>query len=208
VAAAVAAQQAAARHSLSIRVGLATGDVAFEDDDVFGTPVVEAARLVASAGPGQILATALVRAMAGGRSPAAFADLGVQRLKGLAEPVAVCEVAWAPEPGVAEVVPLPSVLTGGGPVFVGREGEIERLGRMWKEALGGDRRLALLAGQPGIGKTRLAAELAAAVRGDGGLVLAGRCDEDMGVPYQPFVECSATMRPMLRSHVWAGSQAS
>ena len=188
VAAAVAAQQAAGRHSLSLRVGLATGDVAFEDDDVFGTPVVEAARLVAAARPGQILATALVRGMAGGRSPAGFVDLGVHELKGLAEPVAVCEVAWAPEPGVAEAVPLPGVLTGGGQVFVGRESEIERLARMWKEVLGGDRRLALVAGEPGIGKTRLAAELAAAVRSDGGLVLAGRCDEDMGVPYQPFVE--------------------
>ncbi|MGH9034992.1 MAG: adenylate/guanylate cyclase domain-containing protein, partial [Acidimicrobiia bacterium] len=84
VAAAMAAQRAAGRHSLSLRVGLAAGDVAFEDDDVFGTPVVEAARLVAAARPGQILATALVRGMAGGRSPAGFVDLGPHQLKGLA----------------------------------------------------------------------------------------------------------------------------
>jgi tetratricopeptide (TPR) repeat protein len=48
--------------------------------------------------------------------------------------------------------------------------------------------VALLAGEPGIGKTRLAAELARVVGMQGAVVLAGRCDEDMGVPYQPFVE--------------------
>jgi hypothetical protein len=188
VAAAVTAQQAARRRSLSIRVGLAAGDVAFEDDDVFGAPVVEAARLVAAARPEQILATTLVRGMAGGRSRAAFVDLGNLELKGLTEPVPVCEVAWEPGPGVGEAVPLSGVLTGGGPVFVGREAEIERLGRTWKEVREGDRRLVLLAGEPGVGKTRLAAELATAVRSDGGVVLAGRCDDDMGVPYQPFAE--------------------
>ncbi|MGH9005024.1 MAG: ATP-binding protein, partial [Acidimicrobiia bacterium] len=60
--------------------------------------------------------------------------------------------------------------------------------RLWKEATAGERRVALLAGEPGIGKTRLAVELAGAVRETGGVVLAGRCDEDLGVPYQPFVE--------------------
>ena len=39
-----------------------------------------------------------------------------------------------------------------------------------------------------MGKTRLAAELGGRVHDEGATVLAGRCDEDMGVPYQPFVE--------------------
>ncbi|MGH9037986.1 MAG: ATP-binding protein, partial [Acidimicrobiia bacterium] len=46
----------------------------------------------------------------------------------------------------------------------------------------------LLGGEPGIGKTRLALEVARGAHGDGAVVLAGRCDEDLGVPYQPFVE--------------------
>ena len=54
--------------------------------------------------------------------------------------------------------------------------------------MAGGRRLVLLGGEPGVGKTRLAAELAGAVHDDGATVLAGRCDEDLGVPYQPFVE--------------------
>jgi class 3 adenylate cyclase len=70
----VAMQQAVARRNppartpVAIRVGLALGDVTFEEDDVFGTPVVEAARLVGAHGD-QILATALVQAVGGGRRP-------------------------------------------------------------------------------------------------------------------------------------------
>ena len=59
----------------------------------------------------------------------------------------------------------------------------------WKEAVAGERRVVLFGGEPGVGKTRLAAALAAfAYEEGGGVVLAGRCDEDLGVPYQPFVE--------------------
>ena len=97
--AAVAAQETTEHQSLSapgpmsLRVGLAIGEVAFEDGDVFGTPVVEAARLVAAAGSGQILATALVRTMAGSRA-SRFTDLGPRELKGLPQPVPVCQATW------------------------------------------------------------------------------------------------------------------
>jgi len=116
--AAVAIQQATDRHSrslgtpLAVRVGLALGEVSVEDGDVFGTPVVEAARLVAAARTGQILATALVRAVAGSRAGVPFTDLGPLELKGLAEPVSTCEVGWEP-PAPAAVGPsLRVYLTG------------------------------------------------------------------------------------------------
>ncbi len=48
--------------------------------------------------------------------------------------------------------------------------------------------MALISGEPGVGKTRLAAEVARAAHDEGAIVLYGRCDEDLGVPYQPFVE--------------------
>ena len=204
VAAAVAMQQETDRQARSgagpvaIRIGLSIGEVAFEDGDVFGTPVVEAARLVAAARPGQILATTLLRAMAGSRAACSYTDLGTMALKGLPDPVAVCEVAWEPLGEAAEQIPLPVLLTGASRIFVGRDQELERLKLLWKEAsAGGERRLVLLAGEPGIGKTRLAGELAALVHGEGAVVLAGRCDEDLGVPYQPFVEA-------LRHYVSAG----
>ena len=46
----------------------------------------------------------------------------------------------------------------------------------------------LLAGEPGIGKTRLAAQLARQVHHEGATVLLGTCDEDASLPYQPFGE--------------------
>ncbi|MGH9041221.1 MAG: hypothetical protein ACRDZ3_13425 [Acidimicrobiia bacterium] len=57
-------QGRASQVPLAIRVGLSLGEVTFEDGDLFGVPVVEAARLVAAAGPGQILATVVVRMVA------------------------------------------------------------------------------------------------------------------------------------------------
>jgi class 3 adenylate cyclase len=190
---AVAMQQAVSRQDertgvpMEIRVGLSLGEVTFEPDDVYGTAVVEAARLVAMAYGGQILATSLLRAVVGTRSPARFLDLGSLELKGLPEPVPACEVLWERRSGPD--IPLPSLLDRPGQqLFVGRDGEYEALRRVWKEAVGGQRGVVLVRGEPGVGKTRFALELARAVHADGALVLAGRCDEDLGVPYQPFVE--------------------
>jgi tetratricopeptide (TPR) repeat protein len=72
--------------------------------------------------------------------------------------------------------------------FVGRVAERERLATAWKDAATGRRRVVLISGEPGVGKTRLAAELARVAHDEGAIVLFGRCDEDLGVPYQPFVE--------------------
>jgi class 3 adenylate cyclase/tetratricopeptide (TPR) repeat protein len=196
LAAAVRIQQATDRQGrsagvpMAVRVGLALGEVGAEDGDVFGTPVVEAARLVAAAHPGQILATALVRAVAGTRTGVLFTDVGSLELKGLSDPVPVCDVGWEPldAGAAARDVPLPGLLLRTGRIFVGRDAELDRLRGGWKEASGGGRALVLLGGEPGIGKTRLAAALAAELHAEGAVVLAGRCDEDMGVPYQPFVE--------------------
>jgi class 3 adenylate cyclase/tetratricopeptide (TPR) repeat protein len=192
LACAVAMQQGVDRQarsgsaSLSIRIGLGLGDVTFEKDDVFGTPVVEAARLVAAARGGQIVATAVVRAVAGTRGGLQFSDLGSLQLKGFPDSVAACEVMWEPLAGAA--VPLPSWLGIPGRIFVAREREREALQRLWKGASHGERHLALLGGEPGVGKTHLASEFARAVHAEGATVLGGRCDEDLGVSYQPFVE--------------------
>src|SRR5438067_7182375 len=192
--AAVAIQQALDRHNRSgvskvpmeVRIGASAGDVAFEEADCFGTPVIEAARLCSAAGGGQILVTEVVRLLAGSAGGHHVAAVGALDLKGLPAAVAAYEVSWESLGGPA--LPMPTFLTRAGRVFVGRDEELERLLGVWKEAAAGERRAAFLAGEPGIGKTRLAVELAIGVRESGGVVLAGRCDEDLGVPYQPFVE--------------------
>ena len=73
--------------------------------------------------------------------------------------------------------------------FVGRDDPAGRLRAAWERALGGEPGVVLVAGEPGIGKTRLLAELArAAAEDDGAAVLFGRCTEETLIPYQPFVE--------------------
>ena len=176
----------AGRPPIAIRVGLSVGEVTFEGDDVFGTPVVEAARLVAAAASGQILTTAIVKALAAGRTDADVRGPRCPRAEGAAPAGRGRRGAL----GAASraLVPMPGLLTDVGRIFVGRDDQLERLDQLWKEVAAGERRVALLAGEPGVGKTRLAAELAGAVHEEGATVLAGRCDEDLGVPYQPFVE--------------------
>ncbi len=172
---------------VALRVGLHVGEPSREGDDYFGTPVVVARRLCDSADGGQILASDLVHAMVDTRDEFVMHDAGYLALKGLSEPVAAWEVAWQPE--TSNAAPLPAALTAGERLpFVGRDVLLDELRIQWKKAQGGHRAMAMLAGEPGIGKTRLAAEFAHKVHEDGATVLFGHCDEETLLPYQPFVE--------------------
>lgn len=84
-----------------LRIGLASGEIAEEDGDVFGLPVVEAARLCAAAQPGQTLATDVVRAMLGSRGRYQLSPRGELSLKGIPQPVRVVEL-------LREGAPLPT----------------------------------------------------------------------------------------------------
>jgi hypothetical protein len=70
----------------------------------------------------------------------------------------------------------------------GRGPALARLERAWADAVSGTRRLALLCGEPGIGKTTLAGELARRAHASGAAVLLGRSDEHALVPFQPWIE--------------------
>jgi transcriptional regulator with XRE-family HTH domain len=75
--------------------------------------------------------------------------------------------------------------------FTGRQRELGLLREAWSRAAAGRRVLALVGGEPGIGKTALTGELARLVRDAGGLVLYGRWDEHVLAPYQAFREALA-----------------
>jgi DNA-binding SARP family transcriptional activator/predicted ATPase len=77
--------------------------------------------------------------------------------------------------------------------FIGRDQELERLQNSQPDTDIEARRVVVISGEAGIGKTRLAAEFAREVHGQGVLVMYGRCDEGLAVPYQPFVEA---LRPL------------
>src|SRR5205807_17390 len=106
-----------------------------------------------------------------------FRRLDAMELKGIADPIEPYEVVWAPSSAGAEI-PLPTTLTV--PVrtpYVGREDAREQLRTQWKRAASGERRVVLVAGEPGIGKTRISTELAREAHDHGAVVLYGRCDE-------------------------------
>jgi predicted ATPase len=81
--------------------------------------------------------------------------------------------------------------------FVGRQQESDRVAEALVDALGGRGRLMLLAGEPGIGKTRLADEATTAAAREGVPVLWGRCWESGGAPaYWPWLE---VLPPLVRA---------
>ncbi|MCZ7684528.1 MAG: ATP-binding protein, partial [Sandaracinaceae bacterium] len=79
--------------------------------------------------------------------------------------------------------------------FVGRAGELAALGALLEDALAGLGRLAVIRGEAGIGKTRLASELAARAEAAGAAVLVGRAWEEGSAPSGwPFVEALRAAR--------------
>jgi class 3 adenylate cyclase len=199
VAGAVAMQQRVHTHNVSsdgarieMRIGVSAGDATFEDGDWFGTPVVEAARLCSAAGGGQILVADIVRMLAGSRTDHQLVAVGEVEGKGLAAPISACEVSWTPtvdsdESRLAIALP-PQVEQGDVFGFVGREDQYDALIGAWKTVMADGRLAVFVGGEPGIGKTRLVKEFCRAAHGLGGVVLWGACDEEIGIPYQPFVE--------------------
>ena len=76
-----------------------------------------------------------------------------------------------------------------GGVFVGRHREMDDLKAALEDSLSGRGRMVTLVGEPGIGKTRTAEELATYATRQGAKVLWGRCYEDVGAPpYWPWVQ--------------------
>jgi DNA-binding CsgD family transcriptional regulator/tetratricopeptide (TPR) repeat protein len=72
--------------------------------------------------------------------------------------------------------------------FAGRTAELETLRTLMPTAEGEGRRVVLLGGEPGSGKSRLVREFAGEAARDGALVLYGACDAVVRTPYGPFVE--------------------
>ena len=150
-----------------MRVGISAGEVTVEDGDVFGTPVVEASRLCGAAAPGQVLATAAAAGLS--RHGPATRAVEPLTLKGFPEPVPAFEVEWtaaidAARGGGLLPAPLRTVPT---IPFVARPQEWDQLARAWDAVQDGGRQAVLVRGEPGAGKTRLAAEFAAARRRGG-----------------------------------------
>jgi predicted ATPase/class 3 adenylate cyclase len=152
--AAIAAQRAL---QLPVRMGIATGEAELREADYFGAVLNRAARVMAAGHGGQIL---LADSTASLLSGVDLIDLGPRRLRDVPTPVGVFQVC---APGLATDFPelraldtSPGNLRRAATSFIGRESEVAEV----IDALH-QHRLLTLTGVGGVGKTRLATEVAA-----------------------------------------------
>ena len=135
---------------LSARIGLDSGQVVVDaTGEVFGDAPNIAARVQGAAEPGSILITATVQRQTAGLFVAE--DRGQHELKGVSVPMTLYRVVRASgggrRGGARVLTPL-----------VGREEELDLLARRWERARKGEGQLALIVGEPGLGKSRLMEE--------------------------------------------------
>jgi len=146
---------------LAVRMGLHTGAAEFRDGDYYGPALNRAARLMAAAHGGQVIVSqATADLMRDTSTEAGLLDLGEHRLRDLGRAEHVFQVTGSkvdrdfPPLRSLDAVPgnLPVQLT----EFVGRDAELRAVRKLVEEA-----RLVTLTGPGGVGKTRLALQVAA-----------------------------------------------
>ena len=135
---------------LQARIGLDSGQVVVDaTGEVFGDAPNIAARVQGAAEPGSILVTAAVQRQTAGLFVAE--DRGQHELKGMSAPMTLYRIVRASgggrRGGARALTPL-----------VGREEELDLLARRWDRARKGEGQLALIVGEPGLGKSRLMEE--------------------------------------------------
>jgi class 3 adenylate cyclase/tetratricopeptide (TPR) repeat protein len=195
-----AAAEAAADPSLPLQVGIGldAGEAVAVEGGFRGTALNLASRLCSLAGPGEVLASETMTALARRLEGIEYRERGMMPLKGFEEPVRVMEVVSAPSGGTStparlppgEDMPIGSYL-GALPegLLIGRDAELERAVAVIDTVLAGDGRTILLAGEPGAGKTRLAQEITVVLRKRGFALAAGRCYEPLqAVPFYPVID--------------------
>ena len=157
--AAMAAQRAL---ELPVRMGLATGEAELREGDYFGAVLNRAARVMAAGHGGQVL---LDGSTAGLCSSIDLIALGPRRLRDIAKPVEIFQVLAAglgsEFPPLKTLDATPGNLRPQTTSFIGREAELAEV----EEALKAHR-LVTLTGVGGVGKTRLATEVAARLAGE------------------------------------------
>jgi class 3 adenylate cyclase len=140
---------------LQVRIGVATGlvVVASEEKGAVGETMNLAARLQAIAAPGSIVVSERVHRLASGAFD--YEDLGEHALKGIARPTHAYRIL-----GVSAAASRFDAATGGILTpLVGREQEIGLLLERWQLTQEGEGQVALLSGEPGIGKSRILSAL-------------------------------------------------
>jgi len=139
---------------IRVRMGLHTGEAELRDGDYFGTTVNRAARLMAVGHGGQILCSSATAELV--PDTVVLADLGEHRLRDLDRPMHVFQVSGGSFAALRSLDILPGNLPVQLTSFVGRDQELAALSKELGVA-----RLVTLKGVGGVGKTRLAVQVAA-----------------------------------------------
>jgi class 3 adenylate cyclase/predicted ATPase len=182
---------------LQTRVGIATGMVvvsegAFREQSVVGETPYLAAELKVLAEPGTVVVAASTYRLLGGLFE--YRDLGCVQVKGIAPPVPVWQI-MRPSAVASRFEALRgSSLTR----LIGRDEEIDLLLRRWARAKSGDGQVVLVSGEPGIGKSRITAELEERVQLDSHALLRYFCS-----PHQQ----DSALHPFANQLVWASGFA-
>ena len=194
-AAAAAVQMAGALGGKVARVALATGGVDRRGDRLRGPARERVDALAAVAGEPRVLLSASTAVMVNHALPPGLelVDAGVVTGPRHDERAYELRVAVSPDgdddAGASNMGWAHRVAAR---LVVGRADQLARLERAWAGALERDHRVVVLSGDPGIGKTTLAAELALRVHAAAGTVLYGRWDEEGHAPYQAIREALGT----------------
>jgi class 3 adenylate cyclase/tetratricopeptide (TPR) repeat protein len=176
---------------MPFRIGLHLGDVRVEGEDLYGDGVNVAARLQALATPGGLALSGPVYSQVARKLDLPYDDLGEKRVKNIVEPVRVYQVAPDATASKAAKPAAPPKVAAPAPAsdFVGRAAELAEASEVLAQVLAGRGHVLLISGEPGIGKTRLAKEIAERARRQGVEVLWGRCYEGEGRPaFWPWVQ--------------------
>jgi tetratricopeptide (TPR) repeat protein len=163
---------------LQVRIGLNTGEVTQNGDQISGEAVHAAARVCAAASGRQVFVSDITRQLAGTIPDVTFRDTGEHQLKGFPTPWRLYDVVWVRESSGPKQ-----------PVFVARDEQLAALRGRVAAAIDGNGSLVLIGGEPGVGKTALVRQLIREAEQRGALAVFGRCYESEGtVAYSPFVE--------------------
>ncbi|MBV9799373.1 MAG: AAA family ATPase [Solirubrobacterales bacterium] len=184
---------------VQLRAGIHAGECELLGERLAGMAIHIAARIGELASGSQVLVSNAVRELVEG-SGLEFDHVGEHHLRGVPGEWEVYalhskQLAAAVKPVMTETqeifqVPLPALAAARRKEMklVDRTWELEKCVATFERVRIGEPRTIFITGEPGIGKTRLAAEVAGALHAAGATVLCGRCDPELGVPYQPLVE--------------------
>ena len=208
---------------IELRIGIHVGDIIVEENDIFGDAVNVAVRLEGIAEPGGICISDDARRQVRAKIGLDYADMGSQLLRNIAEPIRVwrirtngltaptdlpaCPDADAAEPAGKLPQPSTAELMGEGDAtllaspaglrshqLVGRVVALEMLARMTQQMLAGERQIAFVTGEAGIGKTAFIETAMDRLSQQGIDLLCGRCTERFGTDeaFLPLIDALVT----------------